>query len=46
MLFITDMKIEIFTVSGSGPDLRGGAGGPGPRPPPTEGPPPNASYYF
>ena len=30
----------------AGPDLRGGAGGPGPRPPPTEGPPPNPSYYF
>jgi len=33
-------------ISFTGPDLRGGSGGPGPRPPTTEGPPPNPSYFI
>jgi len=30
----------------AGPDLTGGAGSPGPRPPTNKGPPPNPSYFI
>jgi len=39
-------EVLMYRRINTGPDLRGDTGGPGPRPPPTEGVPPNPSYFF
>jgi len=38
--------LACLVLTATGPDLRGAQGARAPGPPPTEGPPPNLSFYF